>query len=99
MGIVSPTLPMSAYNKKPPKPNKIPRVIELSPGDWQNNQQTKKVEGVTSTNIVTISPTPESFLNYMSCTIRGILQMEDALVFKCESTPTMSIFVNVVIDN
>ena len=93
----SPTLPMSSYSTKPSPANKIQLVLKLDASSWVNGIQTIEADGVTSTNLVIVSPTPNSFMDYLRSTIRCSSQSLNSLTFRCEETPTSDIYVNVVI--
>lgn len=93
----NPTLPYSAYSKKPAGRNEIRTVISLPVSGWEDNLQSVTVTDATSTNLIIVSPTPESFLDYSSAVVRCISQSNNILGFKCNSVPASDLMVNVVI--
>lgn len=69
----------------------------LSSSRWSSNAQTVTVDGVTSTNNIIVSPTPESMQEYMDCAVYCSAQAANKLTFNCTSVPSANITVNVLI--
>ena len=64
---------------------------------WTSNQQTVTVSGVTSSNYVVVSPAPASYDDYCEAGIYCSAQGTNSLTFKCDTAPTSSLTVNVMI--
>lgn len=94
---MNPTLPYAAYSKKPTGRNEIRTVVILPISKWSDSIQTVSVADVTPTNLIFVSPTPESFLDYSSAVVRCISQNNNSLEFKCSNIPSSDLSVNVVI--
>lgn len=71
--------------------------VTLSSSWWSNNTQTVTATWVTSNNTVIVSPAPTSITDYTWSKIYCSAQWTDSLTFACDSTPSNSITVNVVI--
>lgn len=69
----------------------------LVAADWSGNAQTITVLGVTSSNVVFVSPAPASVSDYTNAGIICTAQGTDSLSFSCVTTPTNDITLNVVI--
>lgn len=76
-------------------PTQEQTVIAVS--DWSNNTATKNVTGVTTNNIVLVSPDPTSADDYASAGILCTAQAYNSLTFTCDTVPSSSVTVNVVI--
>ena len=72
-------------------------IATLSSSGWSNNSQTITVQGVTSSNIVIVSPAPASANEYTEAQIQCTAQAANSLTFSCGTVPSDSISVNVVI--
>lgn len=72
-------------------------TVSLIADGWSENTQTVNVAGVTATNIVWVSPAPESQNVYNSAEIKATAQAEGTLTFMCTAIPTEPLTVNVVI--
>lgn len=64
---------------------------------WTSNQQTVTVSGVTSSNYVVVSPAPASYNDYCEAGIYCSAQGTNSLTFKCDTAPSSSLTVNVMI--
>lgn len=64
---------------------------------WTSNQQTVTVSGVTSSNYVVVSPAPASYDDYCEAGIYCSAQDTNSLTFKCDTAPSSSLTVNVMI--
>lgn len=69
-------------------------TIELAADGWIDNDQSVNVEGVTADNYVFVGGIDEA---YVDNEVKCIGQSENALTFKCGSTPTINLLVNVAI--
>lgn len=74
-------------------------AVTLSSSGWSNNSQTAVASGVTSSNTVIVSPDSSDIDDYVSAGIKCTAQGSDTLTFTCDTTPSVSIGVNVVIIN
>lgn len=99
VNITTPTLPWQSYSVKADEPSRVPKVITLRSSDWANNIQAVSVNEVSRSNIVIVSPTPESYLAYSQAICRCISQGDGILTFKCENSPGVNLSVNVLITN
>lgn len=75
--------------------------ISLPAASWSNNQQTRTVAGVTSSNVViaTAGTDDTSHNAWSNNDIRVISQGTDTLTFKCRSVPSSNVNVNILILN
>ena len=80
--------------------NYIPRTVTLTSANWDSatKAQTVNVNGVTTTNIVTVSPATKASADIWAesgvfCTEQG----DGTLKFTCVDVPTADISVNVVV--
>ena len=71
-------------------------VITLSANGWTDNTQVVAVEGVTSDNNILVSANGEP-TSYIRAGVYCSAQAEGSLTFKCATTPTEDIMVNVII--
>lgn len=74
--------------------------ITIASTAWNDDLTcTVSVSGVTSTNIVIVSPTSDSLANYVAAQIQSVDsgQTTDTLKFKCVTKPTVAIEVNILI--
>ena len=79
------------------QPTPVSTTTILSSASWSNGSQTVSVSGVTTNNIVFVSPAPTSAADYASAAILCTAQAANSLTFTCESTPSTNISVNIVI--
>lgn len=75
----------------------ITSQVTVLTSDWNDNVCIKNVVGVTSSNIVIISPDHNSYIDYANAQIRATAQSSDSLTFTCTTVPTSSITINIVI--
>lgn len=73
-------------------------TISLEASEWQRNQKTITVEGVTTENIVFLSPASKADADTwiaagVWCTGQGV----NSLTFSCESVPSSAIGLNLMI--
>lgn len=78
-------------------PIKLNATVTLTAGGWSNNAQTVSVAGVTTSCTVVVSPAPADFVAYGEAQIRCTAQGSGSLTFQCESAPSQSVSVNVLI--
>lgn len=88
---------MREANKKQVK--KVTTTATLTVAGWSSSQQTITVSGVTSSNLVEVSPAPASWEVASVAGIYCSAQGSNSLTFKCNSVPTAAITINVVIWN
>lgn len=79
------------------KANKM--TVSLLSTGWSNKSQTVSVTGVTTSNIIIVSPAPYYINRYVSSRIRCVAQASNSLTFSCSTLPTDTLVVNVVILN
>lgn len=72
-------------------------TVTLGSSDWSENTQTVSASGVTDSNTVVVSPTPDDYVDYGESGVRCTAQAADTLTFKCTSAPSSDLSVNVVI--
>lgn len=69
----------------------------LTVAGWSSNTQTITVNGVTSSNVVIVSPQPLSAGDYASAGILCTAQNTNSLTFTCTQTPSNAIDLSIVI--
>lgn len=72
-------------------------AVTIASGDWNNGTCTKTVSGVTASNTIFVSPAVASLSEYGKANVRATGQGTNQVVFACDSTPSSSLSVNVVI--
>lgn len=65
--------------------------------NWSSNTQTLTVNGVTSSNVVIVSPQPLSAGDYASAGVLCMAQNTNSLTFTCTQTPSNAIDLSIVI--
>lgn len=65
--------------------------------DWAANTQTLTVSGVTSSNVVIVSPQPLSSGDYATAGVLCTAQNTNSLTFTCTQTPSNAIDLSIVI--
>lgn len=73
------------------------KSVTLSASGWSSNAQTVSVSGVTADNIVIVTPAPGSYVAYSNAQAYCSAQGAGTLTFKCSTTPTAELTVNVLI--
>lgn len=68
----------------------------LGSSGWSNNQKSITVTGVSATNKVIVAPAPASAETWAAAGVMCIAQGANSLTFKCTSTPTADMTVNVM---
>ena len=71
--------------------------VTIAASDWANNRCTKNVTGVTADNTVVVTYAPASKSVYTAADVYCSAQGSGTLTFACETTPTASVTVNVMI--
>lgn len=66
---------------------------------WSSNQQSVTVSGVTASNTVIVTPAPASYDAYCEAGIYCSAQAANSLTFKCDTAPSASLTVNIMIIN
>ena len=72
-------------------------AVTIASSDWSAKTCTKSVTGVTSSNNIIVAPDPDDFVEYGSAQIRATAQGSGTVTFKCETVPSGSVTVNVLI--
>lgn len=73
-------------------------TISLEASGWQSNQKTITVEGITTENIVFLSPASKADADtWIAAGVWCTGQGTNSLTFSCESTPSSAIGLNLVI--
>lgn len=70
-------------------------TVTIATSAWSSKAATIAVSGVTADNAVDVAPAEASYDAYVSAGIRASAQAAGKLTFKCKTTPTASISVNV----
>lgn len=78
----------------PVVPSTTPTLLAAS---WSSNTQTITVTGVTSSNVVLVSPAPSSAQDYADAGIICTAQGTDSLTFTCDTVPSNDIDLSIVI--
>lgn len=83
------------------KTTHVVRTATLAVGGWSDNEQTVTVQGVTSSNVViaVAGVDDTSHTIWSNNDIRAIAQRTNSLTFKCRTTPTSAVNVNILILN
>jgi hypothetical protein len=73
--------------------------ISIATTAWDSTAKTAtiSVSGVTETNHVIISPTPDSYDAYGAASIRCTAKVKNSLTFLCKTIPTQTINIDVLI--
>ena len=71
--------------------------VTLTVDGWASNYQSVNVSGVTTSNLVIVSPDPGSHVASGEASVRCVAQEAGKLSFACESVPAVALVVNVVI--
>lgn len=75
-------------------------AVTISVANWNATTTcTKSVTGVTASNNIVVSPDPTSMDDYIDAGIVCTAQASGTLTFTCNTTPSSSIVVNVLIYN
>lgn len=69
----------------------------LTSAGWSSNSQTVSVTGVTASNTVIVSPSPDDIADYADCGVYCSAQGSGTLTFGCDTAPSGDIVVNVLI--
>ena len=64
---------------------------------WSSNSQTVSATGVTASNTVIVSPSPDDIADYADCGVYCSAQGSGTLTFGCDTAPSGDIVVNVLI--
>ena len=78
-------------------PTISPITVTLTSAWWSSSTQTVSATGVTASNTVIVSPAPANISDYADNGVYCYSQGSGTLTFKCSSTPSSNITVNVVI--
>lgn len=73
------------------------KQVTLDAADWADDEQTVTVPDVLTSNSVIISPDPTSYTDYTNAGITCTAQANNSLTFKCTTTPSSDIVVNVAV--
>lgn len=73
------------------------KTIELPSGNWNNNQQTITVSGVTNNIDLTVTPSPtrENATAYSEAGVICTASDNNKLTFECTDVPSVSLSVNI----
>lgn len=74
-----------------------PVSVSLGASNWSNMEQTVNVGGVTANSTVVVTPAPDSHASYGDAGVYCFAQGNGTLTFKCDSTPSVALTVNVLI--
>jgi hypothetical protein len=74
-------------------------TVTLAASAWSNNMQTLTVNGVTADNSVFVGPehSDDNYAAYLDAEVRCVSQAASSLTFKCGSTPSVDLLVNVTV--
>ena len=77
----------------------LPRkyTITLSTDSWVDLRQTVDLESLTTTDTIIVAPIPEDYDIYVDSEIIAMEQLENQIVFQCNTVPTYDIQVTVVV--
>ena len=73
----------------------------ITVGDWNNGTTCTKsgLVGITSSNNIIINPAPSFYKAFTESVVRATAQGDGSITFACDSTPTDSITINVLVLN
>ena len=71
--------------------------VTIATSDWSSKTATKTVTGVTASNVIVIAGDPSCRDVYNAAGIYAYSQTTNSVTFKCDTTPTDSVLVNVMI--
>lgn len=77
----------------------IDMTITLTTTGWSDNQQVVSIEDMLANSIVWIQPDSSAALAYASANCRAIDQAKGTLTFACDTVPTATLSVQIVIIN
>lgn len=72
-------------------------TVTLTVAGWSDNSQTVTASGVTASNAVVVSPTPDSYLSYGEFGVYCSAQATNSLTFVCDSAPDVALAINIFI--
>ena len=75
----------------------VSHTITLTAANWSDNTITVSCQDVTADNTVICSPDPLSYMAYAAAAVYCFSQSADSLTFKCSTTPSDDLTVNVAI--
>ena len=77
----------------------LPRkyTITLSTDSWVDLRQTVDLESLATTDTIIVAPIPEDYDIYVDSEIMAMEQLENQIVFQCNTVPTYDIQVTVVV--
>ena len=77
----------------------LPRkyTITLSTDSWVDLRQTVDLESLATTDTIIVAPIPEDYDIYVDSEIIAMEQLENQIVFQCNTVPTYNIQVTVVV--
>ena len=79
--------------------SKTDTTVSLPSSGWSSNSATVTVSGVTASNTIIVSPSSASYANYVAANVRCTAQAANSLTFACDSVPSSTLTVNVLILN
>lgn len=71
--------------------------LTLTTAGWSSKQQSVTAMGVSTSNIVIVSPAPASYNDYCASGVYCYSQATNSLTFKCSEVPSAALTVNVLI--
>lgn len=69
----------------------------IAASGWSSNSATISNNLITASNTIIIAPAPTSYVTWGECKIRAVTQTAGKITFQCDSAPTTSVTVNLVI--
>lgn len=77
----------------------LPRkyTVTLSTDSWVDLRQTVDVESLATTDTIIVAPIPEDYDIYVDAEIMAMEQLENQIVFQCNTVPEYDIQVTVVV--
>lgn len=77
----------------------LPRkyTVTLSTDSWVDLRQTVDVESLATTDTIIVAPIPEDYDIYVDSEIMAMEQLENQIVFQCNTVPAYDIQVTVVV--
>ena len=90
---------VSSLNNKQDKHQTVQATLLASNWDDSGEAQAVSANGVTSSNVVIVTPDPSNYNEYCESGVRCLGQMKDLLLFLCSETPSIDLKVNILILN
>ena len=72
-------------------------AVTLTAAGWASSSQSVSCAGITAGNALIVASAPENYEAYSKAGVYCAAQGQDALTFRCKSTPSASLTANIMI--